>query len=185
MADEFKQALESMNSNSLAGITERKLNISVWFVPMAERDDIASKKAGRTIYREKTYMGRRNIGDKDYVTQLATPEHIAEYPQEWALYQAKLRNPQTSIRHLPGIELHPAIRMYCEDAKIGSIEALAEATDVQEELLPAQALARKWVAMMAAPTVEAVTPKKRGGRVKGSKNKPKVPTHVQDTEAAA
>lgn len=174
--------------STAAGITERPLNIKVWFVPVAEKDDLASRKEGRTIYRESVYMGRRNVGDKDFVTQLATPEYIAEYPQEWADFQNKIRNPRTSILHLPMIEMHPAVRMYCEDAKIGTIEGLAEAHNVQPELKDAQALARRWIAMVNPIQAdggksECSEPKKRGGRVKGSKNKPK--EHVENTQAAA
>lgn len=173
--------IEDREGIAKAGVTERPLNIKVWFVPVAEKDELASKREGRTIYKESVYLGRRNVGDRDYVTQPASPELIAEYPQEWADFQNKIRNPRTSILHLPMIEMHPAIRMYCEDARIGSIEALAEAPNVQPELKAAQELARRWIAMVHTPVELTTQAKNKGGRPKGSKNK----AHVEDTQAAA
>lgn len=184
--NDFTSALKRMEQNGQtgAGITERELKIVVWFVPQAIRDEVASQREGRNIYKETVYMGRRNVGDKDYITTPTTPDILAQYPQEWAEYQARMRNPKTSMLHFPGADWHPAILRYCEDARLFTIEDLAEAETVQPELVEVQALARRWVAMVNAKA-EPVAVKKRGGRVKGSKNKPKVPSHVQDAEAAA
>lgn len=185
--NDFTSALKRMEQTGQvgAGITERDVKLVVWFTPCAERDDVASQREGRNIYKDVVYMGRRNVGDKDYITTPATMQHFQEHPQEWAAYQAMAASPKTSMLHLPGVDWHPAILRYCEDARLFTIEDLA-AADVQPELEAAREVARRWVAMASEKGTETVA-KKRGGRVKGSKNKPKVVPggNEQDTEAAA
>lgn len=161
------------------GIIERKVKVVAWFYPWAVRDDIASQKAGRTIYKDADYVARRAQGDVDYMSGPVTVEMIKAYPQEWAAYQAALSNPKVTIKALPGLK--PSTLKYCEDAELFTIQDLAEAENVQPELDAARALARRWLTV--ANSVETPVVAKRRGRIPGSKNKPK--THVQDAKAAA
>jgi hypothetical protein len=177
--------LEEMErTGQVAGLIERKVRVVVWFYPWAVKDELASKKAGRTIYHDAPYCARRAIGDKDYMSGPATPALIAENPAEWTEYNRRMTQPKTSIRFLPGAETHPSILKYCEDAGLMAIEDLASAPHTQPELKDAQALAQRWVEMAKGVVTPTAVPVKRGGRKPGSKNKPKV-AHVQSSEAAA
>jgi hypothetical protein len=181
--------LEEMErTGQVAGMIERKVRVVVWFYPWAVKDELASKREGRTIYHDADYAARRAIGDKDYMSGPATKDMISQYPEEWAHYQRRLVQPKTSIRFLPGAEVHPSILKYCEDAGLHAIEDLAQAEELQPELHTARLLAQRWVAMSKEPVqvakpVAAAT--KRRGRIPGSKNKPKAVPHVQDTQTAA
>jgi hypothetical protein len=177
--------LEEMErTGQVAGLIERKVRVVVWFYPWAVKDELASRKEGRTVYHDAPYCARRAIGDKDYMSGPATPALIAENPAEWTEYNRRMTQPKTSIRFLPGAETHPSILKYCEDAGIMAIEDLAQAPSLQPELRGAQALARRWVEMSKGADAPVAATVKRGGRKAGSKNKPKV-SHAQSSEAAA
>ena len=184
-SDILRKLEEMERTGAGAGMIERQVRVVVWFYPWAVRDDLASRKEGRTIYHDAPYCARRAIGDKDYISGPATPAMIAEYPQEWARYQGAMTSPKSSIRYLPGAEIKPSILKYCEDAGFFAIEDLATAAEVQPELEGAKLLAQRWVAMARDMAVPAPVAKKRGGRVKGSKNRPKGPAHAEDAKTAA
>jgi hypothetical protein len=159
-----------------AGIIETKKAVTVWFYPHATRDDVASQRAGRTIFVDVHYMTVKGKNDVDFMSRLVSPEDVGNYPKEWAEYQARLADTRTSVRSLP--KMRPSILKTLEIYGIQTIEDLAVA-DVVPELLEYKALAIRWLDV--AKGVETVA-KNKGGRPKGSKNKV---THAEVSEAAA
>lgn len=138
------------------------------FYMHATLDAEASEKAGRKIYREAPYVKLWAEGSKDTADHIVTEADRREHPQAWAAFEQSREKPQHSVTHLPGFS---AVHFrYCEDAEIFTIEALV-AAEVQPELMPLQAMGRRWLALLQPES--AVVPK-RGGRKPGSKNKPKV-----------
>jgi len=149
------------------------------FYMHATLDPEASEREGRKIYREAPYIKLWADGSKDQADHIATAEDRKAYPQEWAAFEQQRAHPQHSVTHLPGFS---AVHFrYCDDAEIFTIEALV-AADVQPEMKALQEMGKRWLSLLAPETTEA--PKKRGGRVKGSKNKPKVPHVVQSENPA-
>jgi hypothetical protein len=182
---DFAAKLQEMErTGQHAGIVERQKQVLAWFYPHASRDEVASQREGRPIFHDTDYVMCKCRGDTDGISSPVTKEHIAKFPQEWAMYQEWRKSAESSVKCLPGIARTPSIVKYCEVAGIRTIEQLAATEKVQPELEEARATARAWVSLGIAeePIVAAV--KKRGGRQKCSRNKPKVP-HVQDAEAAA
>ena len=139
-------------------------------------DGDATQKAGRTIYKEAPYIKLWAEGSTDAASHIATAQDRKDYPQEWAAFEQQRANPQHSVMHLPGFSA--MYFRYCEDAELFTIEALV-AAEVNPELKALQDMGRRWLELLkpeARP--EIVPPRKRGGRVKGSKNKPKAPVDV-------
>jgi len=164
-----------------AGIIETRKQVTAWFYLHATRDDVASQRAGRTIYVDVPYFQSKGKGDTDYVSGPAKAENVGDFPKEWAEFQARLADTRTSVMALP--MMRPSIRKMLEDAKIETIEDLAVA-QVQPELQEHQKLAQLWLKLASEATKkpEEVVPKNKGGRPKGSKNKV---THAEVSEAAA
>jgi hypothetical protein len=184
---DFSAKLQEMErTGQHAGIVERQKRVLAWFYRHPVRDDVASQREGRTIYHDTDYVFCKCKGDTDGMSSPVTPAHIEQFPQEWALFVAWKAAPESGIRCLPGVARTPSILRYCEDAGFRTIEQLAAADKVQPELEEAQAVAKAWVSLslIENPVMQAIAPKKRGGRKPGSRNKPKVP-HAQDTEAVA
>lgn len=160
-----------------AGIIETKKAVTVWFYPHATRDDVASQRAGRTIFVDVHYMTVKGKSDVDFMSRLVSPEDVGNYPKEWAEYQARLADTRTSVRCLP--KMRPSILKTLELYGIQTIEDLAVA-NVVPELEEYRALANRW--LIAASSIETTTIKNKSGRPKGSKNKV---THAKVSEAAA
>lgn len=138
------------------------------FYMHATLDVEASEKAGRRIYREAPYVKLWAEGSRDQADHIADAADRKAYPQEWAAFEQQRQHPLHSVTHLPGFS---AVHfLYCEDAEIFTIEALV-AAEVQPEMKALQEMGRRWLSLLQ-PVADQ--PKKRGGRVKGSKNKPKV-----------
>lgn len=155
------------------GMIERSNPVRVWFYMHAIKDDVASAREKRPIYKDAPYAARRVEGDVDFISSPVTPELVGKHGAEWQLFQDWLANPQIPVRMLPG--LNPSAHKYCEDAKIYTISQLAEATELVPELEAHKLMAQKWMGLRE--------PAKKTGRPKGSKNK--VKEHVKDAKAAA
>jgi len=172
-----QDVLEQLNRG--AGIIETKRPVTIWFYLHATRDDVASQRAGRTIFVDVPYISTKGHGDKDFMSGPVKPEDVGNYPEEWRAFQERLADTRTSIRCLPN--LRPSILKTLEAAKIETIEDLAVA-NVQPELEQHKALAIRWLEMSGDKGTVVVPAKNKGGRPKGSKNKV---THAKVSEAAA
>lgn len=182
-ADFLAKAAEMGERGQHAGIIEKQRKVIAWFYPHAIHDEVASMREGRPIYHDADYVMCKCKGATDGISSPVTKEHIANFPNEWLLYSEWKKTPESNIKCLPGIARTPSVIRYCEDMQVRTIEQLAAAGTVQPELVAAQAMARAWVAL--ADRTPPAPAKKRGGRVKGSKNRPKVPHGQQDAKTAA
>jgi len=145
------------------------------FYMHATLDTAATEREGRTIYKEAPYIKLWAEGSIDAASHIANPQDRKDYPQEWAAFEQQRASPQHSVTHLPGFSA--MYFRYCEDAELYTIEALV-AADVHPELKTLQEMGRRWLSLLKPESAEP--PKRKGGRVKGSKNKPKAkPDGVQ------
>ena len=172
MSDD-NQILRQIESGEPVGIINRNVKVVVTFYTHAIKDEVASKREGRTIYKNVDYVQRKAIGDKDFISAPVQLSDQDNYPQEWAAYQAWKLNPKTHVRTLP--RMTPAHFRLCEDLQIPTIQDLA-VTEVPPELEELKQIAIAWLRFeKGEPEV------KKGGRPKGSKNRPK----NEDAKAAA
>ena len=159
-------------AKSGAGALAYRAELHVTFYLHATKDDIASRKEGRPIYRDAIYYSVKAEGTKDFMSAPATPENIANHPKEWSVFRERMENTKTSIRALPRVT--PAALLTLEELGIHSIEDFAASTPTPE-LEQMHAVAVRWVG--AAVPAE---PKKRGW----PKGKPRK-GHGEDAQAAA
>lgn len=165
--------LRQIQSGNPVGVVERNRQVRARFYTHAIKDDVASRREGRSIYRNVDYIQRVAVGDKDFVSAPVQLSDTHNFPQEWAAYQAWKARPVTSIRCLP--KLTPADLLLCEELGIRTIEDMA-ASDVQPELAELKRIAILWLSLAAGNSVAPAsveTGKRKGGRPPGSKNKPK------------
>lgn len=118
------------------------------FYTHAQHDAVASQELGYPVYRDVPYCCIRLKGERDFISQPVTDEHIAEFAEAWKLYQHALGQEQHSLKLLPKIT--PSVAYSLRDQGIHTIEQLAEAT-VPDAFADWQALARQWVRFWQNP----------------------------------
>lgn len=114
-------------------------DIQVAIYTGAEIDPELTAASGRNRYRNAPMICKRNVGEKDFISEPLTDEHKYRFPRSWGWWQAqKDRQAKTPVSLLPGITA--AEIMELADLSITDVEALAGA-DVPEELDPLKAMA--------------------------------------------
>lgn len=173
--------LRQIQNGTPVGVVERNRKVHARFYTHAIKDDVASRREGRSIYRNVDYVQRIAVGDKDFVSAPVQLTDQQLFPVEWAAYQAWKNNPKTSIKNLP--RMTPADYKLCEELEIFAIEDLA-VSDVPPELVELKRIAVLWLSLVAGQPCAPQPAKGKPGRKPGSKNKPKATSH-ENPQAAA
>jgi hypothetical protein len=155
-----------------AGALSYRTDVRVQFYLHAAKDELASRKHGRPIYKDSIYISTHAVGVKDFISAPTKPEDIARHPAEWKEFCDRMENKRTSIRHLPRVT--PAVLLTLEELGIASIEDFAASTPTAE-LAEAHAIALRWVGAVEE------APKRKGGWPKGKPRK----SDGKDAQAAA
>lgn len=154
------------------GTLTYRTDIRVQFYLHASKDELASKKHGRPIFKDAVYMSTHAVGVKDFMSSLAKPEDIAKHPKEWAEFTERMENKRTSIKNLP--RATPAVLLTLEELEVFTIEDFAASVPTPE-LEAAHSIALRWVGAVQE------SPKRKGGWPKGKPRK----GNGEDAEAAA
>ena len=120
-------------------VIQQAPDIQVAIYQGAQVDPDLTEASGRTRYRNAPMLCKRNVGEKDFVSEPLTDEHRARFPRAWAWWQAQAdKRAKVAISLLPGIT--PAEIAELADLGVNDVEALA-ASDVPEELAGWKAMA--------------------------------------------
>lgn len=104
-------------------VVARAPDISVAIYQGAEIDPELTAASGRNRYRNAPMLCKRNVGEKDFVSEPLADEHRIRFPRAWAWWQAqKEKAARVSIELLPGIS--PADVAELRDLGIGDVETL-------------------------------------------------------------
>lgn len=155
-----------------AGALSYRTDVRVQFYLHASKDELASRKENRPIYKDAIYLSTHAAGVKDFISALAKPDDIAKHPKEWAEFTERMQNKRTSIKNLP--RATPAVLLTLEELGIFCIEDFAASTPTPE-LAEAHAIACRWVGAVEE------APKRKGGWPKGKPRK----SDGKDAQAAA
>lgn len=170
----FDEMAMLASAKSGAGALTYRADLHVMFYLHAAKDEIASHKEGRSIYKDAIYFSVKARDSKDFISSPASPENIAQYPKEWADFRERMENPKTSTRMLPRVT--PAVLLTLDELGIFSIEDFAASTP-PPELSASHAIALRWLGAIEPKDAA----KSKGGWPKGKPRK----GHAQDAKAAA
>lgn len=107
----------------------------------AEVDPELTELSGRTRYRNAPMVCKRNVNEKDFVSEPLTEEHQYRFPRAWAWWQAQAdKRAKVSVALLPNIM--PADIAELASLGINDVDALASA-DVPAELQPWRDMANR------------------------------------------
>lgn len=113
-------------------VISRAPDIDVAIYQGAEIDPELSEASGRNRYRNAPMICKRNVGEKDFVSEPLTDEHRIRFPRAWGWWQAqKDKAAKVAIELLPNIS--PAEIAELADLGITDVDTLA-ASDVPPEL---------------------------------------------------
>lgn len=115
-------------------VIARAPDLDVAIYQGAEIDPDMTEASGRNRYRNAAMICKRNVGEKDFVSEPLTEEHRLRFPRAWGWWQAqKDKAAKVSIELLPSIT--PADVAELADLGITDVDTLA-ASDVPPELAP-------------------------------------------------
>jgi hypothetical protein len=117
----------------------------VSFSICAELNNAVSEELQRPIFEDHIYFVHRLKGHTDFMPRRAKDEDFAEYPREWAHFQATKHD--TPITSIPGVTPSEVEMLRCR--KIHTVRAAAELNDPHPEIANAVLNARRWMAIMA------------------------------------
>jgi hypothetical protein len=116
-------------------------DIQVAIYQGAEIDPDLTAASGRPRYRNAPMLCKRNVGEKDFVSEPLTDEHRRRFPRAWAGWQAQAdKRAKLSIQLLPNIM--PADVAELDALGIHDVDTLAS-TDVPAELQPWRSMANR------------------------------------------
>ena len=115
---------------------------NVVFFDKSKIDPLESQKAGRRVYKTRTYVKMTYPGQTDWVAELATQDVIDAHPEE---YQHYLNNKHevraAGVDLIPGLKLEHVQELI--DYGLSTVPALAKATVVPPHLEYAQRMAQR------------------------------------------
>lgn len=113
-------------------VISRAPDIDVAIYQGAEIDPELTAASGRNRFRNAPMICKRNVGEKDFVSEPLTDEHRTRFPRAWGWWQAqKDKAAKVSIELLPNIS--PAEIAELGDLGIHDVDTLA-ASEVPPEL---------------------------------------------------
>lgn len=128
-------------------------DIQVAIYQGAETDPDLTEASGRPRFRNAPMLCKRNVGEKDFVSEPLTEAHARRFPRAWAWWQAQAdKRAKVSIQLLPNIT--PAEIAELDALGVRDVDALAM-TDVPVELQPWRDMANR-LRTLAKPRMRLV-----------------------------
>lgn len=128
-------------------------DIQVAIYQGAQIDPDLTEASGRQRFRNAPMLCKRNLGEKDFVSEPLTDEHRQRFPRAWARWQSQAdKRAKVSIQLLPNIT--PAEIAELDALGVRDVEALAM-TEVPVELQPWRDMANR-LRTLAKPRMRLV-----------------------------
>lgn len=101
----------------------------VWFVDKPMLNGVASKEANRPIYQNVAHVHIQQPGERDYLEQPATQEHVARFPRQWETHQKKQASKIDGTPLAVLFPTDPALVKTMENINIFTVEQLGSLND--------------------------------------------------------